>query len=138
MATRVASNRVGGTDSGGTEERVRSLTSRPPESVPPTRLLATLVAMGNLEVKIASPRYCGSPFHDKLGVFHDADGRRVSFVGSANETWAAWQLNHESFEVFCSWRGESDLLRTRRHDDEFNRLWIGLEPGLIVEPLETP
>ena len=27
-----------------------------PESVPPTRLLATLVAMGNLEVKIASPR----------------------------------------------------------------------------------
>lgn len=107
------------------------------DSVPATRLLASLVAAGVLDIKLAFLDNSTGIFHDKLGIFHDADTRRVSFVGSANETWAAWGLNHESFEVFCSWRGEAELLRTRRHEHQFERLWTGHERGVIVEPLDS-
>jgi len=108
-----------------------------PESLPATRLLATLIAHGYLEVQVAFADNPGGIFHDKLGIFEDEIGRRVSFVGSANETYAAWGMNHESFEVFPSWRGESDLLRTRDHAVTFDRLWLGREPGVSVEPLEA-
>lgn len=107
-----------------------------PETVPATKLLASLVAAGVLEVRLAFTETGKGIFHDKLGIFADADGARVSFVGSANETWAAWGLNHESFEVFCSWRGEAELLRTRRHARDFERLWDGNDEGVSVEPLD--
>lgn len=107
-----------------------------PETVAPTRLLGTLIANDIAEVRIAFADNPSGIFHDKLGIFEDVDGRRVSFVGSANETWRAWGLNHESFEVFCSWRNESELYRTRNHVDAFRRLWRGSEPGVRVEPLE--
>ena len=107
-----------------------------PEAIPATRLLATLIANDIAEVRIAFADNPSGIFHDKLGVFEDIDGRRVSFVGSANETWRAWGLNHESFEVFRSWRNESELYRTRNHVDAFRRLWRSKEPGVRVEPLE--
>ena len=107
-----------------------------PNSVPATTLLATLVGLQVLEVSVATLRSGPGIFHDKVGIFQDELGRRVSFVGSANETWAAWGLNHESFETFCSWSNEEDLLRTRRHADEFDRLWSGLEPSVLVEGLD--
>ena len=81
-----------------------------PQALSATRLLATLVSADILEVQIATLRESPGIFHDKLGIFVDSDGKRVSFVGSANETWAAWGLNHESFEVFGSWKGESESL----------------------------
>jgi len=95
----------------------------------------TLVAAKILEVQIAFPSTPQGIFHDKLGIFQDEDGRRVTFVGSANETWAAWGLNHESFEVFCSWNGETELYRTRNHTDYFERLWRHQETGVTVKPL---
>lgn len=115
-------------------EELEVLLTRP-DTLPATRLLATLIAADILEVQVAFLDHAPGIFHDKLGVFQDNDGRRVSFVGSANETWAAWGLNHESFEVFCSWRGETELLRTRRHANDFERLWHGADPGVHVEPL---
>lgn len=109
---------------------------RHPESVPATRLLATLIGARIIEVKIAFLDHKPGIFHDKLGVFEDEAGARVTFVGSANETWAAWGLNHESFEVFCSWRGEAELLRTRRHASAFEGLWLDEDPGVQVEDLD--
>ena len=114
---------------------LQELLSRP-EAVPATRLLATLVANDIAEIRIAFAENPSGIFHDKLGLFEDTEGRRVSFVGSANETWRAWGFNHESFEVFCSWRNESELYRTRNHVDSFRRLWRGTEPGVRVEALE--
>jgi superfamily II DNA or RNA helicase len=108
-----------------------------PEALAPTKLLATLVGLGILEVRLAVPTHPQGIFHDKLGLFADETGRRVSFVGSANETWAAWGLNHESFEVFCSWKGERELLRTRSHAQFFDRLWQGLESGVRVDGLAS-
>jgi len=31
-----------------------------------------------------------------------------NIVGSSDETWRSLGLNHESFEVFCSWNGETN------------------------------
>ncbi len=108
-----------------------------PQTVPATKLLATLISAGIMDVRIAFSADPAGIFHDKLGIFVDAEGRRVTFVGSANETWAAWGLNHESFEVFCSWRGERELLRTRNHALYFDALWESKEPGVRVEHLDS-
>jgi superfamily II DNA or RNA helicase len=108
-----------------------------PASVPAAKLLGALVGAGVVEMRLAFLSQEGGIFHDKVGVFQDEGGARVSFVGSANETWAAWGLNHESFEVFCSWRSEADLLRTRRHDSYFEKLWTNAEPGVHVERLDN-
>ena len=75
-------------------------------------------------------------FHDKLGIFEDGEGKRVSFIGSTNETWRAWGLNHESFDVFSSWKNEEQLLRTRDHADDFRLLWLGRDPGVRTVYLE--
>lgn len=107
-----------------------------PEAMPATRLLATLIANDIADVRIAFADHPDGIFHDKLGIFEDIDARRVSFVGSANETFRAWGLNHESFEVFCSWRDESELYRTRNHSDAFTRLWSGIEPGVTVQEVD--
>ena len=107
-----------------------------PEAVPATKLLATLIANDIIDVRIAFADHPSGIFHDKLGVFEDSEAKRVSFIGSANETWRAWGLNHESFEVFCSWNNEPELLRTRDHADTFRQIWRGHEPGVRVAHLE--
>lgn len=96
------------------------------------RFFSTLIAIGSLDIKIAfRPGYAGI-FHDKVGVFSDADEHEVSFTGSANETAYAWDVagNHESFDVFRSWT--SEVSRVQQHRDYFESLWLGHEPGLEV------
>lgn len=107
-----------------------------PEALPATKLLATLIAAGVIDVRIAFSEDASGIFHDKLGIFEDQDGRRVTFHGSANETWKAWGVNHESFEVFCSWANEADLLRTREHEDTFLEFWLGREPKVRIARLD--
>ncbi|TYK51080.1 DEAD/DEAH box helicase family protein [Actinomadura decatromicini] len=107
-----------------------------PEAVPATKLLATLIVSDIIEVRIAFADQPDGLFHDKLGIFEDPKGRRVTFTGSANETWRAWGYNHESFDAFCSWKNEPDLLRTRDHADSFREIWRGHEPGIRVAHLE--
>ena len=107
-----------------------------PAAVPATRLLATLIANDIIDVRIAFADKPSGLFHDKLGVFEDEDGKRVSFRGSANETWRAWGYNHESFDVSCSWRNEPELLRTREHTDSFQDIWRGREPGVLIARLD--
>ncbi len=107
-----------------------------PAAVPATKLLATMIANDIIEVRIAFADKPSGLFHDKLGIFEDGEGKRVSFSGSANETWRAWGCNHESFDVSCSWRNEQELLRTRDHADYFQSIWRGREPGVFIAHLE--
>jgi superfamily II DNA or RNA helicase len=97
-----------------------------------TQLLATLIAYGTIEIKIAF-RAGTAIFHDKVGIFEDALGDRVSFTGSANETWSAWSGdgNHEYFHAFTSW--SHDAPRVEDDANYFEELWTGLEPDLVVE-----
>lgn len=107
-----------------------------PAAVPATKLLATLIANDIIDVRIAFADKPSGLFHDKLGIFEDIEGKRVSFRGSANETWRAWGYNHESFDVSCSWRNEQELLRTREHADDFQDIWPGREPGVVIARLD--
>jgi len=89
-----------------------------------SKSLSSLIASKILELKILLPTNKQGLFHDKLGIF--SDGKNfVSFIGSANETAAAWlhEINHENFEVFRSWSNEADARRIRRHRTDFEILW---------------
>lgn len=105
-----------------------------PRNLPSVELLATLVALEVLELRIAFPYFGQGLFHDKLGIFGDGTGNHVSFRGSSNETYSAWEAtaNHESFEVFCSWVGGVDAERVDRHRRYFQRLWDGELDKLVV------
>ncbi len=103
-----------------------------------TRVLATLVASGSLDIRVALRPEAYGLYHEKIGVFSDASGSRVSFLGSSNETWNGWHFlgNHEAIEVFRSWADPAEAERTERHDAYFERLWSGAVPG--VEIVEFP
>lgn len=107
-----------------------------PAALPATRLLATLIANQIVHIRIAIMEQANSLFHSKIGIFEDAEGKRVSFTGSTNETWRAWGANHECFDAFGSWQSESNFLRTREHADYFDRLWSGREPGVTVVDID--
>lgn len=99
-----------------------------------TRVLATLLAVGAMDIRIALRPNVQGIYHEKIGVFRDSYGSRVSFLGSANETWAGWHErgNLEAIEVFCSWAGESEEKRCAKHDAYFERLWNGKALGVEV------
>jgi superfamily II DNA or RNA helicase len=100
--------------------------------LPAAEFLATLVAFGALDVRFALRPDCSGIFHDKVGIFRDPKGDVLTFVGSANETYSAWSpdANHEAFEAFRSWAGDSDAQRVRRHVAYFDSLWNDREPGV--------
>ncbi len=89
-----------------------------------TKILATMIALGAMDVKLAIRPSESGIYHEKLGVFKDSNKNIVSFKGSSNETWNAWHAegNYESIEVFCSWR-EKDVDRANRHAEYFESLW---------------
>ena len=92
-----------------------------------TRILATLVAVGALEIKIAIRQASQGLYHEKIGIFIDEANNRVSFIGSANETRSGWhpQGNFESVEVFCSWQHRIEEERSARHNGNFDNFWAG-------------
>jgi superfamily II DNA or RNA helicase len=108
-------------------------------------VLAWMVATGLLEVRIALPldlhgrpyypgRF-GALYHPKAGILYNSDDNIISFQGSVNETSAAWTRNREKFEVKRSWYSEQDREDIQHEIDEFEMLWNGRDPGLLVLPL---
>lgn len=85
--------------------------------------LAWMIADGILTFKLALPqnKLAGGDFHDKFGVFTDAENNQVSFSGSPNESIRGF-YNYESNKIFHSWLPpmrpfvEADVKR-------FERLW---------------
>jgi superfamily II DNA or RNA helicase len=107
-----------------------------PKSEWRVKVLATLIATGRMEVKIAvRPRSHGI-YHEKIGIFTDSQGNTVSFIGSANESWSGWHAygNFESVEVFCSWRDDGERMRAARHTQNFDKLWSGTTPDVLTLP----
>lgn len=100
------------------------------------RALSWMVAQKKLDIKIAIVVDDeGIPvdkeninqrgiFHQKVGIFEDAEGNKLSFSGSDNESATAWKNNIEEFKVFRSWISaegpylEADLKR-------FKKFWYG-------------
>lgn len=97
--------------------------------------LAWMVADKILFFKLALPqnKLAGGDFHDKFGVFTDADGNQVSFNGSPNESIQG-TVNYESNKIFKGWEPafaplvEADVQR-------FARLWANEDPNVRVYDL---
>ena len=84
-------------------------------------IVTWLVAQGKLEIRVALPKSKGQGiFHDKTGIMADAEGNRLSFNGSPNETQAGWSRNYERFHLFRSW---SEPERVQQDVAHFERLW---------------
>jgi superfamily II DNA or RNA helicase len=101
--------------------------------------MSSLVHHGILEIKFAKPAHGTGIFHDKVGVLTDVCGHRLSFVGSANETAAAWSGfgNHEQIETFASWLGDDQDARASRHALQFEELWLGVRRGVRVSDSDS-
>ncbi|MDB4453805.1 DEAD/DEAH box helicase family protein, partial [bacterium] len=91
-----------------------------------SRLLAWLIASGLVELRFAWFIGNGGQelYHEKFGVVEFADGQRVAFTGSANETSRGHGTNLERLDVFRSWKpGEGDRIQDMAND--FGRTWGG-------------
>ena len=78
--------------------------------------LGKLLEIGRLEIKIAMPKNGRGIFHEKLGIFLDAENNYVAFAGSMNETYNAYEQNYECIEVFTSWKDE-ERAETKRQKE---------------------
>jgi superfamily II DNA or RNA helicase len=99
-----------------------------------TQVLATLIKVGAMDVRLALRPSGFGLYHEKIGLFRDAEGNRVSFIGSANETWNGWHQrgNYESIEIFCDWNGRRETERVENHDRYFKNLWEGRIPEVVI------
>src|SRR5258708_6379517 len=103
------------------------------------QMLAWMVAQGHLDVKVAVPvdtdgRPAHAPglYHEKVGILTDAEGNRLSFSGSINETYGGWVNNRESFHVHCGWFGGRESNHLEDEVDAFARLWEGRTKSVRV------
>lgn len=87
------------------------------------QLLATLIARGVLDIKIAVTETLGM-YHDKLGILEDFDENRIAFFGSANSTISGYQRNYEKIRIVKSWV-ESENESISDELAEFDSLWNG-------------
>lgn len=108
--------------------------------------LTWMVANGTLDMKVVLPLDAngfpipGSQAHDyyhtKKGIFTDADGNQVGFIGSVNESAQAWKHNFEEFVVYRSWAGAEHREALSQLRVSFNELWEGQDPHWIA--IEIP
>jgi superfamily II DNA or RNA helicase len=97
--------------------------------------LSWLAATGLLELRLAyrvneQGFVASGLFHEKLGIFTDAEGNHVSFSGSANETAGGLVENFESVKVFRSWKDDEG--RVNEDIADFESLWGDATAGLRV------
>jgi DNA phosphorothioation system restriction enzyme len=97
-------------------------------------LLGWMIAHGQLDIKLAVMKRADGTagiYHEKMGVFEDAEGNAVAFLGSANESKGGLHSNFESVLAFRSWV-ESDLEDVDAIRADFQALWENRTPNLGV------
>jgi superfamily II DNA or RNA helicase len=100
-------------------------------------LIAQMMDEGRLQLKIGEPRNNSDSgiFHPKLGIATDADGNRITFEGSINETYNAWYRNYERFKVHRSW-DEVENEYVEEDVATFERLWNETHEGVEVTAID--
>jgi len=94
-------------------------------------LLATLIAEGRLDIKVAFTKGYGM-YHEKMGLIQDADNNIVAFSGSINESETAFKHNYEVLDVSYSWGDESDKRRVETKQFAFHTLWTNADHSITV------
>jgi superfamily II DNA or RNA helicase len=87
-----------------------------PAAQPRLKKLHDLLKSGKLVVRVLPSETFGL-VHGKAGVITMGHGRRTAFMGSINETYAAWRLNYE-----LVWEDDSDEA-VSWVQEEFDALW---------------
>tara|TARA_Y100000588_G_scaffold375380_1_gene451638 strand:+ start:4012 stop:6099 length:2088 start_codon:yes stop_codon:yes gene_type:complete len=100
--------------------------------------LTWMIANGLLEIKIAVKKEGASRgiYHEKVGIFEDAESNRVAFSGSGNETAGGLINNFECIDVFRSWGDDSEKNRVKTKWENFKKLWDNVTNQLDI--LEFP
>ena len=101
-------------------------------------LLANLIADGVLDIRIAYTEDAKGigMYHEKMGIIADAEGNKVAFSGSMNESATAMLINYETIDVFRSWGDDSEQERVTLKQNAFYSIWNDTEPNIHV--LEFP
>lgn len=99
-------------------------------------LIATLIANGNLDLRIAFMEDDEGfrLYHEKIAVFIDDEGNRISYAGSVNESGNGLDGNFESVYTFCSWKDESQVNAVSYSEKDFNQMWNDETSKLHVIP----
>lgn len=115
---------------------IRSLSDEPVDyySMQRLNLLASLIAEGILDIKIAytEDKNGIGMYHEKMGIIEDAEGNKIAFSGSMNESLTAMAVNYETIDVFCNWRESSDNDRVTLKCNAFSSIWNDCEPSIKV------
>lgn len=96
------------------------------------RAMLWMLENGHLEIKVVVPRrrLAGisggdiAMYHPKFGILSDADGRKIAFAGSLNETVNGWFFNIENMNVFTD-RDEAQGQYLSDYVEEFDQYWSG-------------
>lgn len=91
------------------------------------RCLSYLISINRIEF-VATISTKGGIGHDKYGVFTDEKGCKVAFIGSANFSKSALELNGETITVFTS---PDDDKRIEEYQTLFDKTWKNDTPHLI-------
>lgn len=94
--------------------------------------LSYLISINRIEF-IATISTKGGLGHDKYGIFTDERGSKVAFIGSANFSQSALELNGETITVFTS---PDDDKRIAEYQSLFDRSWENNTPHLVHIPIE--
>ncbi|MDD2285257.1 MAG: DEAD/DEAH box helicase family protein [Paludibacter sp.] len=95
------------------------------------RCFSYLISINRIEF-VATVSTKGGLAHDKYGVFTDLQGNKIAFIGSANFSKTALELNGETITVFSSW---NDSDRVSEFQNIFSESWKEDTPHLIHIPL---
>lgn len=93
--------------------------------------LSYLISINRIEF-VATISTKGGLGHDKYGIFTDEKGYKVAFIGSANFSHSALELNGETITVFTS---SDDDKRICEYQTLFNKSWENDTPHLIHIPI---
>ncbi len=88
-------------------------------------LIATLISNGNLDIKIAflEDENGFRLYHEKIAIFVDKEGNRISYAGSVNESENGLDGNFESLYTFCSWKDASQVDAVNISENDFDQMW---------------
>lgn len=106
-------------------------TSKEPEKLPNTshprfKKLYDLLVSGKMEVRVI-PSHVFGLVHGKAGIITGNNGNKTSFMGSSNETFAAWKMNYE-----LVWEDDSPEA-IEWVQQEFEYLWRHTEAQKLSE-----
>lgn len=97
------------------------------------RCLSYLISVDRIKF-LATVSTKGGLGHDKYGIFKDEKGNKVAFIGSANFSQSALELNGETITVFTS---PNDDNRIAEYQTLFDQSWENDTPHLIHIPIEN-